>query len=990
VEGIGRLIGVVGVLLFAAGVVLQVITFRRKRPIRPVAIVVGQGASLLGMVAFSLVTQRPPDAVAWVVLLGVGVAAGIWYARLVKVERTPNGTVMSFTLPWLLVWAALMGLTQLFALLRGTVPVLVYGLAIANMGLNLGMNAAVIRRSRGPASPAIAAVLIAGALLSALAVLPASQLAYAREVVAAWGERYFESAAEIPAAIRSAYAPPGPAVISNDVVSTGQADVSVKTVARIGFSPVHSKTPSTANLQYQYAGSTAGGLAARRFVSIQWSTNPQELRANAAPSGLGSQGVREVNSVGGIPVDLGYYSVQTANDGSVHEWRLLKGSVFVMVIGDTTGARGTGGKAQIPEAEAAAILKAAMSVTPAAALGTSLEAQKPGQPDTAVPPKAGTSKGKTGSATSSSKSRTVGPLTPGRAGGALLLSSLLMSGGSLVQLLISLRSGGKAPVLSAEDAFTRDMKSRGMVWSDTWGWVTPEELREREASREAGRTHNRAQDAEAARYSKGAAEAKAALIAIQANRERLAKVGKLWERQAALQLAAQADAAEAAYWERLGRTTDAIQTAADVGVNVIASATGPAGQIIRAGYDVAKGVAGGLGTAIATDGDIGSAMARGYVSGLVSAAVDTGVDLLGQRLLSGTPAAPKPVPADLLRTKAVVSQTLAGVDQLVAEKGVAAAAKSVDPARVLALYKNGGMKELGRLEAAGAISASEAKVLNQVLGHEVEGSIHAGVNDAISEFQRSGLGVRVREVLVGDSGSSAIAGKARSVFTDFDRTAVAQFERADVIAYAERNGMEPAKAYDELNRVFTRMQERAVDARLTSRGVSAADVDYKTYSGFGSTAGHADSYPSGFALTRQSVQGRTTVFRADGTTYRSGGDTILDQWRLNKAAMGEGSALGVEAKITSAEIPGIAEKQLESLVAHSDAKSAAKAIDRLQYCASRLGGSVDSRVASVAQAIKADPQGAAGVLARHGMTEAEFVTAAREDAARIAGRMLGQ
>ena len=144
---------------------------------RPRRIVIMQAAALGSMIAFSMVTQRPPGPGAWIVLLGVGVTGGLAYGRLVDVRSGEQGITMSYTLPWLVVWGVLMATTQLTTVLAQSVPVLIYGLAIVNLGANLGMNGRIVGSYRALSSGAVAVVFGFAAVSLAAIMSPGQVLA---------------------------------------------------------------------------------------------------------------------------------------------------------------------------------------------------------------------------------------------------------------------------------------------------------------------------------------------------------------------------------------------------------------------------------------------------------------------------------------------------------------------------------------------------------------------------------------------------------------------------------------------------------------------------------------------------------------------------------------------------------------------------------------------------------------------------------------------
>jgi hypothetical protein len=443
-----------------------------------------------------------------------------------------------------------------------------------------------------------------------------------------------------------------------------------------------------------------------------------------------------------------------------------------------------------------------------------------------------------------------------------------------------------------------------------------------------------------------------------------------------------------------------VETAGDLAATGLGIVGGPLGIAVRAGYRVLKGTATGLGTGIADGASYGETTKRMYI-GTVEGGVAAGLEMAvdgGVRKVFGMPPmfpeAPPPIPPSLLAPRAVVRQVLGDAADVAEKKGVDAAVRTVDPAKVMRLYRNGGMETLGQLEQAGAISASEAQVIRKVVSNEVNGSVAAGARDAAREFAKK-TGVRLQEVLIGDSGSSA-AGKVGSLVTDADRTIVGVFHPEDVAAYAKQHGISQAEAASALNRELTSAVDEKVTEQLgrlglkpgeqLGQGLTPKDVGYTSYSGFGAKAGPGDSYAAGYTRARQAVQGDTLVVRPDGTPYRAGKDAILDAEGL--AANATGTPMPpAQPTVPFSEFTQLGGKQVESLVAHTDPKSVAKAVDRVTYLAGRTGIPVDATVAEAAKAMRAQPQSVGAILESYGLTPEEFRTRALDTSTRFMTRL---
>lgn len=131
-------------LLFALGVVLMLLTWRKAKFVKPKWILFGQVVALLALVIFTTLSRNPLGTWVWMLIFAAGLAGGYFYGRAVKVKRSEQGIVMNYTLPYVITWGALLFLTQFLTISTGRVPVVVLGLSVLNTGLNLAMNGQVV------------------------------------------------------------------------------------------------------------------------------------------------------------------------------------------------------------------------------------------------------------------------------------------------------------------------------------------------------------------------------------------------------------------------------------------------------------------------------------------------------------------------------------------------------------------------------------------------------------------------------------------------------------------------------------------------------------------------------------------------------------------------------------------------------------------------------------------------------------------------------
>jgi len=246
---------------------------------------------------------------------------------------------------------------------------------------------------------------------------------------------------------------------------------------------------------------------------------------------------------------------------------------------------------------------------------------------------------------------------------------------------------------------------------------------------------------------------------------------------------------------------------------------------------------------------------------------------------------PTPLPSDMLAKKNAISDAL----------------KIKDPVKqaeaIRDLYKNGGMKDMHALEKSGHLTAEQANRINQTITKDVNSAIQEATNKSMKDFRvatKNGIearvdGVKVNKVMLGDSGSSSgknIVSKGRSISTDNDRTIHAVFDKQQLSNYAKKNNIPMGEAQKRLNDKFVVNHNRYLDETLRNRNLTASDVDYKGYSGMGSNAGPADSYPEGYTRVRQAVQGKTEIYSVNSkgqvNSYNTSGRALTDQTALEK------------------------------------------------------------------------------------------------------------
>lgn len=1011
-------IGFIG--LFMVGVVIQVLTYRKEKAVKPRRIVISQAAAFLSMVAFSIMTLRPPGPGWWVVLLSLGFGGGIVYGSFVKVRAGERGATMSYTLPWLLTWGALMTITQLSSVFFAKVPVVIYALAIFNLGVNIGMNARILLDYRTVAALATAGLAVA--LL--VGVTPSAE-----------AQNEYDTA--LPEVMQGEVDG-----LSVDVLSEGgiYGDCLKAVFTNELGEPVTVLIPIGTRL-----------LPEKEKTQIMVTAGNELLEVPAGSSEFLMKGFCSLHSAGSPSSDMPFTFYEMADEALVETlFNINRAGAFDSVGQAAVWCVTDGGDPTTLEPASRDLVADGFNGEPLNTVDDYRAVGSDVDPSSyTVDPNAPL------------------PLNPIQSGAAVGLASLILTAGSLLQLtdkldaaeILSALGGlaseipgttppvpplpdelaglpqsadgrvymrvpwdeaGEAWVTADEARQTLKMQSQGYKWDSRWGWVTGSEQAQYAATLEANRQQNLEQDPELAKICRQIQLAREQREAQEAYWKRMAETA---EARAAAE--AKRDAGMREYAEAMGELSSAewkyravvgVQIAADMAVGTVATILtptplGPLAQGIRVSYNMAKGV----GTAVGENmvgitevdpvtGEVttrhsfqASDLVRGAKYGVVNTALDYTIEagarkLLGQPQLWKELAAAPPTPASLLKPQGYLRQAVEGVEEIAARDGIDAAAAAVDPRKIQYLFREGGREQLGQLEALGKISRAEAAVINKVMDEQVGGSIQRGVAEATRQWNAKATGVTLERVVLGDSGSSAAGalGRTRSVLTDFDRTVVGVFNPDDVAKYAAERGISPAEAYKQLNQQLTDSATAQISKQMPGK-LSVADADVKLYSGIGEAAGQKDAYAAGFTATRTSVQGKGTVFRPDGASYRTSGQAVVDEADLMKHSVGAEVPF-TQPSFPASEFPQVAQQQLASLAKSSDPKTVAKAFDRLLVMTGRnevaqTGLVADPKLAEIARQIVRNPQvdkGTIALLARNGYTPETFASAVSNEGGRLA------
>ncbi|MHC1781828.1 MAG: hypothetical protein AB9891_03510 [Anaerolineaceae bacterium] len=346
----------------------------------------------------------------------------------------------------------------------------------------------------------------------------------------------------------------------------------------------------------------------------------------------------------------------------------------------------------------------------------------------------------------------------------------------------------------------------------------------------------------------------------------------------------------------------------------------------------------------------------------------------------------KPVSEVFSKTSSTEAVKAAEASLSQAEKDLLTALrKGEDPTK---LYSDGGSQILGGLEEKGLVTPDQARQVTNQLTEKVNQAVANGADDAARKL-RLQTGVQIQKVLVADSGSSGMAKSGlinsnRSLVTDADRSLMLKVDKDALAVYAHENQMTPDQAYKDLLNRYQNLMDDGVDQALKDQGFQngAADVDYKSYAGIGTKAGPADAYPTNYTAARTEM-GTTNV-----RSYSPNGDLTSANDTSGRAFLDE---LGLEqqkhtgvlpsdpaGKIDAGELKNIAGQQLNSAMNHEDVKSVAKALIRDNYVAGRQKILTDPTISQAAREIVNNPQDMNTILNKYGIKADEFINKARE------------
>ncbi|MBU0609176.1 MAG: hypothetical protein KKI08_14920 [Armatimonadetes bacterium] len=302
--------------------------------------------------------------------------------------------------------------------------------------------------------------------------------------------------------------------------------------------------------------------------------------------------------------------------------------------------------------------------------------------------------------------------------------------------------------------------------------------------------------------------------------------------------------------------------------------------------------------------------------------------------------------------------------------------------KIKELYKNGGMKQLGKLEEAGGMTPQQIDEFNRVITETVDEAVDTATSNAVRDFKKT-TGVTIEEAVVVDSGSSA-GGASRAPVTDADATHSFTFKQDEVAECAAKRGISHSAATTELEEMAIKRINQSVADKLDDSGLARTDVDHKSYSGMGTGSGEADAYARGVVEQRTVASGKATSYKPDGkggvTSRKISGRAAVDHNQMAQA-QGHGTKVG-DARVGLSAKQQVVNQQVTA-VSKPDltVQGAAKAVGRTNRQVTALGKPMNKDLVELAEAIdnaRNNTEVINEALRAKGMTREGFRQAVRE------------
>ncbi len=139
-----RVVSLLGIALTIGSILVMLLTYRKSREIKPMAMYVSVGMSVTCLLVYSLFLKAGFGALIWLAGLLVGAGIGVGWSRVTPLFREGAAIKRAGNIWYLAVWGALFALNQCLTLVTGRSPAVSMILLIFGTGLVIGNSGAYV------------------------------------------------------------------------------------------------------------------------------------------------------------------------------------------------------------------------------------------------------------------------------------------------------------------------------------------------------------------------------------------------------------------------------------------------------------------------------------------------------------------------------------------------------------------------------------------------------------------------------------------------------------------------------------------------------------------------------------------------------------------------------------------------------------------------------------------------------------------------------
>jgi hypothetical protein len=139
-----KVVSVLGIALTVGSIVVMLLTYRKRREIKPQAMYISVGMSVACLLVYSLFLRAGLGPAVWLLGLVVGAGAGVGWSLVTPLFREGAAVKRAGNIWYLAVWGAIFALNQLLILVTGRSPAVTMMLLIFGTGLVIGNSGAYV------------------------------------------------------------------------------------------------------------------------------------------------------------------------------------------------------------------------------------------------------------------------------------------------------------------------------------------------------------------------------------------------------------------------------------------------------------------------------------------------------------------------------------------------------------------------------------------------------------------------------------------------------------------------------------------------------------------------------------------------------------------------------------------------------------------------------------------------------------------------------